>query len=33
MIIIPLKEWKWVGVVLGAWNLKEISQDLSSFVT
>jgi hypothetical protein len=25
MIVIPLKEWKWVGVVLGTWNLKENS--------
>jgi len=32
MIVVPLKEWKWVEVVLGAWNLREISQDLLGFV-
>jgi len=32
MIMVLLKEWKWVGIVLGAWNFKEISQDLSGFV-
>jgi hypothetical protein len=32
MIIVPLKEWKWVGVDLEAWDLKKISQDLSGFV-
>ncbi len=32
MIITPLKEWKWVGVVLGTWNLREISQDFSDFM-
>jgi hypothetical protein len=26
------KEWKWVGIVLGAWNFREISQDFSGFV-
>jgi len=33
MLMVLLKEWKWVGIILGAWNLKEISQDLSGFVT
>ncbi len=32
MTIVPLKEWKWVGLVLGAWNVKEISQDFSGFI-
>jgi hypothetical protein len=32
MIVVLLKEWKWIGIVLGAWNLKEISQDLLGFV-
>ncbi len=31
--MILLKEWKWVGRVLGAWNLNEILQTLSGFVT
>jgi hypothetical protein len=33
MMVVSLKEWKGVGVVLGAWNLREISQDLPNFVT
>jgi len=32
MFVVVLNEWKWVGIVLGAWNLKEISQILSSLV-
>jgi len=32
MIVVPSKEWKWIKVVLGTWNLKEISQDLLGFV-
>jgi hypothetical protein len=32
MIVVLLKEWKWVGIVLGAWNLREITQDLLGFV-
>jgi hypothetical protein len=33
MVVVPSKEWKGVGVVLGARNLRKISQDLSNFVT
>jgi hypothetical protein len=33
MLVVLLKEWKWVRMVLGAWNLREISQDLLGFVT
>ncbi len=32
MIMVLLKEWKWVGIVLGAQNLREITQDLLGFV-
>jgi len=32
MIVALLKEWKGVGMVLGAWNLREISQTFSGFV-
>jgi hypothetical protein len=32
MIVVPFKEWKRIGVVLGARNLKEISQDILGFV-
>jgi hypothetical protein len=30
--MVLLKEWKWVRIVLGVWNIKEIAQDLLSFV-
>jgi hypothetical protein len=33
MFVVLLKEWKWVGIVLGAWNLREISQTLFGLVT
>jgi hypothetical protein len=33
MMVVPLKEWKWVGVVLEAWNLREILEDLLGFMT
>jgi hypothetical protein len=23
MFVVLLKEWKWVGIVLGAWNLRK----------
>jgi hypothetical protein len=32
MFIVLLKEWKWIGIMLGAWNLREISQTLSGLV-
>jgi hypothetical protein len=32
IIVVLSKEWKWVGIVLGAWNHKEIAQDLSNFI-
>jgi hypothetical protein len=32
MIVVLLGKWNWVGVVLGVWNLKEISQTLSGLV-
>jgi hypothetical protein len=32
MIRVLLKQWKWVGIILGAWNLKEMSQTFSGFV-
>ncbi len=32
MFVELLKEWKWVGIVLGAWNLREVSQTLVGLV-
>jgi len=32
MFVVVLKERKWVGIRLGAWNLKEILQTLSGLV-
>jgi hypothetical protein len=32
MIVLLLKKWKRVRIVLGAWNLREISQDLLGFI-
>jgi hypothetical protein len=25
MFVVLLKEWKWIKIMLGAWNLEEIS--------
>jgi hypothetical protein len=32
MIVVLLKQWKWIGIVLGAWSLREISQTFLGFV-
>jgi hypothetical protein len=32
-LVIVLKEWRWVVIVLGGWDLKEISQTFLGFVT
>jgi hypothetical protein len=32
MFVGVLKEWKWIGVVLGVQNLREISQTLLGLV-
>jgi hypothetical protein len=32
MVIIILKEWKWVGIVVGAWNLRKNPQTLLGLV-
>jgi hypothetical protein len=33
MIVVYLKEGKWIGVVLGAWIFLKNSQDFLGFVT
>jgi hypothetical protein len=32
MFVVVLKEYKWIGIVLRAWNLREISQTLLGLV-
>jgi len=32
MFVIFLKEWKWIGIVWGVWNLRETSQTLLGLV-
>ncbi len=33
MFVVLLKEWKWVKIMLGAWNFRNISQTLLGLVT
>jgi hypothetical protein len=32
MFVVLLKEWKWIGIVLGAWNFRETPQTLLGLV-
>ncbi len=31
-VVVVLKEWKWIGIMLGAWSLREILQTLLALV-